>query len=76
MSVETKEKMINRNMRCIEIACEPDKNQTRTVINRNMRCIEINQFMRNEIEKRTINRNMRCIEMTAYQPCTGTSKRD
>ncbi len=65
-------RMINRNMRCIEIASPDFARQWLQLINRNMRCIEIVfQILPNF--GMLINRNMRCIEMRET-PRTNTNK--
>ena len=55
--------MINKNMRCIEIACRVGVAWANGKINKNMRCIEIMGDYKGVTRCNSINKNMRCIEM-------------
>ena len=59
---------INRNMRCIEIGKDRERNRKQFWINRNMRCIEIHRHCMGSIRQTGINRNMRCIEIDIVAP--------
>ena len=62
-SVRSCLKLINRNMRCIEMVQNYTGVTITGEINRNMRCIEI--FLLAQVQEigSRINRNMRCIEI-------------
>ena len=63
VAVEPELIVINRNMRCIEIARVLKSSGRTAWINRNMRCIEMFVDAKKQIIKEMINRNMRCIEI-------------